>query len=180
MQVRIPIIVNLTKRMVFDMTQEQKDNLLKEVDKLHSRHRLAGTVSPDYFEPGMMEYLEQTDGSYDEITGKLVLHFESKGTRYDGRTERIEKVKLGDEVKVIREEANPYNHNNFLLLTRKNRDIGCMPAELCNVIAPLYDEGSMIFEGAKVSFVEPISIRNRHAKQAVLFVELRAQLKKST
>ncbi len=51
-----------------------------------------------------------------------------------------------------------------------------MPAELCNVIAPLYDEGILKFEGAKVSFVEPISKRSRHAKQAVLFVEMRARL----
>lgn len=158
------------------MTKEQKDNLLREVEKLHNRHALAGTVGPDYFEPGMMEYLEQADGSYDEATGELVLHFESRGTRYDGRTEQIEKVKPGDEVRVTREETNPYNHNNFLLLTRKGRDIGCMPAELCNVIAPLYDEGSLAFEGAGVSFVEPVSKRNRHAKQAVLFVELRARL----
>ena len=39
-----------------------------------------------------------------------------------------------------------------------------------------YDEGTLIFEGASVSFVEPISKRSRHAKQAVLFVELRAKV----
>ena len=52
-----------------------------------------------------------------------------------------------------------------------------MPAELCNVIAPLYDAGELLFESAVVSFVEPISKRNRHAKQAVLFVELKCRLK---
>ena len=158
------------------MTSEQKDNLLMEVEKLHKRQLLAGTVGPDYYEPGLMEYLDQSDGNYDETTGELILYFESRGTRYDGRTEHIEKVKLGDEVRVTRDEENQFNHNNFLLLTGKGRDIGCMPAELCNVIAPLYDEGTLIFEGANVSFVEPISKRSRHAKQAVLFVELRARV----
>ena len=158
------------------MTGEQKDNLLIEIEKLHKRQLLAGTVGPDYYEPGLMEYLNQSDGKFDEMTGELVLHFESRGTRYDGRTEQIEKVKLGDEVRVTRDEENPFNHNNFLLLTRKGRGIGCMPAELCNVIAPLYDEGTLTFEGASVSFVEPISKRSRHAKQAVLFVELRARV----
>ena len=47
-----------------------------------------------------------------------------------------------------------------------------MPAELCNVVAPLYDAGSLRFDRAAVSFVEPLSKRSRHAKQAILFVEL--------
>ena len=158
------------------MTNEQKESLMSEVEKLHKRHELSETVSSDYYDPGMMEYLDKSDGRFDETNGELVLHFESRGTRYDGRTEQIEKVKLGDEVCVTRDEENKFNHNNFLLLTEKGRDIGCMPAELCNVIAPLYDEGILKFEGAKVSFVEPISKRSRHAKQAVLFVEMRARL----
>ena len=45
-----------------------------------------------------------------------------------------------------------------------------------NAIAPLYDAGVLCFEQATVSFVEPISKRSRHAKQAVLFVELKAKL----
>ena len=51
-----------------------------------------------------------------------------------------------------------------------------MPAELCNAIAPLYDNGNLHFLGASVSYVEPISKRSRHAKQAMLFVELRMKL----
>ena len=46
-----------------------------------------------------------------------------------------------------------------------------MPAELCNVIAPLFDSGELEIESARVSFVDPISKRSRHAKQAMLFVE---------
>lgn len=159
------------------MTRMQIDDLLKEIEKLHARHELAGNVGANYFEPGMMEYLEQSDGHFDSETGEFVLSFESRGTRYEGRTERIEKVNINDEVRVTREETNTYNHNNFLLLTNKGQDIGCMPAELCNVIAPLYDEGSIVFEEAMVSYVEPISKRNRHAKQAVLFVKVRAKVK---
>ena len=51
-----------------------------------------------------------------------------------------------------------------------------MPAELCNAIAPLYDDRHLEFLGASVSYVEPISKRSRHAKQAMLFVELRMKL----
>ena len=101
------------------MTAEQKDNLLTEVEKLHKRQMLAGTVRPDYYEPGLMEYLAQSDGNFDEATGELTLHFESRGIRYDGRTEQIEKVKLGDEVRVTRDEENPFNHNKGLSRTRR-------------------------------------------------------------
>ncbi len=156
--------------------EEQKELLLEEIAKLHSRHKLALEVGPDYFEPGMMEYSEQFDGKWDETTGVATLRFESRGTRYNGRTELIEMVHVGDVIQITRDQENEYNQNNFLLLTEKGKDVGNMPAELCNVVAPLYDEGCLMIEGATVSFVEPISRRSRYAKQAVLFVEMHARL----
>ena len=156
--------------------EEQKDNLLRELEELHKRFERSKTVGEDYFEPGMMEYLEQSDGQYDSVTGEIYLRFEVKGTRYEGRTEQIEKVKLGDEIQIVRDPNNPYNANNFIILTAKGKNLGTMPAQLCNVIAPLYDSGNLVFLGAEVSFVEPISKRSRHAKQAMLFIELKAIL----
>ena len=156
--------------------QEQKGSLLSEAEKLHHRLALSKTVGPDYFEPGMMEYLDQSEGVYDESTGRMLLRFEARGTRYEGRTEQIEKVTAGDVIQVIRDRENPFNPNNFTMLTAKGKNVGNMPAELCNAIAPLYDNGNLHFLGASVSYVEPISKRSRHAKQAVLFVELRMKL----
>ena len=156
--------------------EEQKFLLLVEMEKLHSRHELSKNMGPDFFEPGMMEYPEQSDGAWDEDTGHLMLRFESKGTRYDGRTEQIEKVKVGDMIRITRDKENAFNPNNFLLLTEKGKDVGNMPAEICNAVAPLYDAGSLVIENAKVSFVEPISARSRHAKQAILFVEMNAKI----
>ena len=153
------------------MTQEQKENLLQEIDKLHQRNELSKNVTDDYFEPGMMEYLEQSEGRFDEERGTIYLRFEARGTRYDGRTEIIEKVKVGDAIQIVRDDTNPYNHNNFSLLNRKGKDVGNIPVEICNVLAPLYDAGEIVFERVQVSFVEPISKRSRYAKQAVLFVE---------
>lgn len=154
------------------MTQEQKENLLQEIDKLHQRNELSKNVMDDYFEPGMMEYLEQSEGRFDEERGTIYLRFEARGTRYDGRTEIIEKVKVGDAIQIVRDDTNPYNHNNFLLLNRKGKDVGNVPAELCNALASLYDAGEIVFEKSQVSFVESISKRSRYAKQAVLFVEV--------
>ncbi len=161
------------------MSNEQVSNLVREVEKLRLRHELFGKVGRDYFEPGLMEYLDKSDGIYNDKTGELMLRFESKGTRYNDRTEQIEKVRLGDKVLVQRDADNPYNSNNFVLLTSAGKDIGNMPMELCNAIAPLYDNGALVFDDAYVSFVEPISKRSRYAKQAILFVELRARLEAS-
>ena len=158
------------------MTQEQKTAFLRELQKLHHRKELFQTVGADYFEPGMMEYLDQAEGQYDPDTGNFLLRFDSRGTRYDGRTELIERVREKDPVYIERDSENPFNHNNFRLLTRGKKDIGNMPAELCNVIAPLYDVGNLEISKAFVSYVEPISRRNRHARQAILFVQMQGRL----
>ena len=156
--------------------QECKDKLLEEAKNLHDRYELSKTITPDFFEPGLMEYPEQSEGIWNEETGELLLRFESKGTRYDGRTEQIESIQVGEKIRIQRDPKNEFNGNNFRLFTENGKDVGNMPAVLCNVIAPLYDEGSFVIDGAKVSFVDPISKRNRHAKQAVLFVEMKAKL----
>lgn len=149
-----------------------KELLIEQINKLEEKRKLSETVGPDYFEPGRMEYLEQYAGAYDADTGSFLIRFEAKGTRYNGRTAQIEKVNAGDAIRLKREPENKFNSNNFVLMTEKNFDVGNMPAELCNVIAPLYDSGELTVDSAKVSFVDPISKRSRHAKQAVLFVEV--------
>lgn len=156
--------------------REQKEMLLAQMQKLRDRYELSKTVGPDYFEPGMMEYLDQSYGSYDEATGKMTLRFEARGTRYEGRTERMERVREGEEILVIRDAGNPFNTNNFALSDARGQNLGNMAATLCNALAPLYDAGYAVFEKAFVSFVEPISRRGRHAKQAILFVELQLRL----
>ena len=64
-----------------------------------------------------------------------------------------------------------------MLHTGRGEDVGNVPAELCDATVPLFDIGILIFETAFVSFVEPISKRSRHAKRAMLFVELKAKIK---
>ena len=74
------------------MNDALKENLQIELDKLHKRKEISKSVGPDYFEPGMMEYLDQSEGLYDFSNGKILIRFESRGTRYDGRTEMIERL----------------------------------------------------------------------------------------
>ena len=157
--------------------QERIFALQEEAKKLHHRLELSKTIGPDYYEPGLMEYLDQSDGSFDPETGELMLRFEVRGTRYEDRTELIEKIHQDDPIQICREKDNPFNSNNFYLATVKGKNAGNMPAYLCNVLAPFYDEGLLKDITCKVSYVEPISKRNRHAKQAMLFVEMNAEIR---
>ena len=154
------------------MNNEKMQPLLSEMNKLQKRYELSSNVGPDYFEPGMMEYLDKSYGIYNEDTKEMVLRFESRGTRYEGRTARIESIKLGDKIVVARDKENVYNSNNFVLLDERGRNLGNMSATLCNALAPLYDAGEATITDSFVSFVEPISKRSRYAKQGMLFVEI--------
>ena len=154
----------------------QKEILFAQMRKLQARYELSKTVGPNYYEPGMMEYLDRSRGTFDEATGRMVLCYEAKGTRYDGRTSIIENMHEGDMITVVRDEENPYNHNNFTMVNGRGQNVGHMPAELCNAIAPLYDAGYIEFQKAFASYVEPISVRSRYAKQAMLFVQLELQV----
>ena len=153
------------------MNAELKDNLICQIDKLHARHESFANLTPDFFDPGNMEFLDKVDGSIDDNKNGII-RFEVKGTRYDGRTELIEKVHAGDIVKIVRDEKNAYNSNNFYVSSISGKDLGNLPAELCNAVAPLYDLGELRIDKAFVSYVEPLSKRSRNAKQAMLFVEI--------
>ena len=158
------------------MDNERIQPLLSEMNKLQERYELSTVVGEDYFEPGMMEYLDKSYGFYNEESKKMVLRFESRGTRYEGRTARIESLKLGDTIVVARDKDNQFNSNNFVLLDDKGRNLGNMAATICNALAPLYDSGEAEITESFVSFVEPISKRSRYAKQGILFVEVHIKI----
>ena len=65
---------------------EYLNALLQETAKLHDRLELSRTVGADWYEPGMMEYLDKSEGIWNELSRSLLLRFEARGTRYDGRT----------------------------------------------------------------------------------------------
>lgn len=149
-----------------------KQDLIIEINKLAHKFELSSVIPDDYFEPGMMENLDQYYGSYDETTQTIILKTEVKGIRYEGRTPRLEKISVGDPVVVAREESNIYNPNNFMVNTTDGKSLGNMAAELCDVIAPLYDAGYLTIDSSTASYLERIQDRSRYAKQGVLFIKL--------
>lgn len=154
-----------------------KQDLLTEINKLAHKFQLFSSIPDDYFEPGMMENLDQYYGSYDEVTNTIILKTEVRGLRYEGRTPRLERLSEGDSVAVVREESNIYNSNNFMVNTTDGKSLGNMPAELCNVIAPLYDIGYLTIDNPTVSYLEKLQDRSRYAKQGVLFIKLMLHLR---
>lgn len=112
------------------------------------------------------------EGYYDETLNELVIIFETKGTLYNGRTKNIEEVKIGDPIQIIRDPQNKHNSNNFYLVTKNNKDVGNMPAEICDSLAPLYDNSEIIFTNAIASRVIPLSQRGPKDRKGILFVEL--------
>ena len=136
-----------------------KNNLLDFVGELKHKYELSETVTEDYFE-------------YDDCSNVITLRTEVKGLRYDNRTQNLERLAVGNLVKVVRESENRYNSNNFTVTDKYGKSLGNLPAELCNVLAPLYDSGYAAIQKATASYIEKINERSRYAKQGVLFIEL--------
>ena len=158
-----------------DIVASKKD-LLEFVSFLNQKFELSKTVEPDYFEPGMMENLDQYKGEYDESNNMITLRVDAKGLRYDNRTQNVERLSVGEPVDIVRESGNLYNSNNFMI-KNKNYSLGNLPAELCNALAPLYDSGYATVLSAEVSYIEKLRDRSRYAKQGILFVELHIKLR---
>jgi len=157
--------------------ESAKKALLEAVAGLQEKKELAAAVGPDWYEPGRMENLEQYLGKYDESSGVITLRTDSKGLRYDERTPRLDYLAVGDPVRLVREPDNPFNANNIRFLSEDGEDLGTPSAALCNVIAPLWDAGELTVLSAQVSYLERIRDRSRYARQGVLFVEIRMELK---
>ena len=158
-----------------DIVASKKD-LLEFVSFLNQKFELSKTVEPDYFEPGMMENLDQYKGEYDESNNMITLRVDAKGLRYDNRTQNLERLSVGEPVDIVRESGNLYNSNNFMI-KNKNYSLGNLPAELCNALAPLYDSGYATVLSAEVSYIEKLRDRSRYAKQGVLFIEMCIKLR---
>lgn len=153
-----------------------KEELLSFVESLNQKFELSKSVGEDYYEPGMMENLYQYKGEYNSEANIITLRTEAKGLRYDNRTRNLEKKSVGDPIEIVRDADNLYNSNNFTIKSGFY-SLGTLPAELCNVLAPLYDTGYATIPSATISYMAKLKDRSRYAKQGVMFVELTIKLR---
>ena len=92
---------------------DSKNELIRIANKLNEKFDLSNTIEDDYFEPGMMENLDQYMGQYDVIKNQVTIRTEAKGLRYENRTPRLANMLVGDIVKIVRDPENKFNSNNF-------------------------------------------------------------------
>ena len=151
---------------------EAVEKFLLEIENHRRKYELSKNLPDDWYEPGMMENLDKFYGLYSPETNSAVLVTEVKGLRYEGRTQRLEKLTVGDQVKLVREPENKFNSNNFLITGLKSENLGVLSAQLCNVLAPLYDSGVVSITESNISYLERICDRSRYARQGVLFIRI--------
>ena len=96
--------------------------------------------------------------------------FEVQGTRYEGRIERVESLKVNEKLELLREPDNPYDHNAIDLISDFG-SVGHLPAKIAELLSPALDEGK-ITAIAEVTKVVPLSERSAKAKNPLLVVKL--------
>ena len=154
-----------------------KDVLLDLIAEYAERLELSKTVGPDYYEPGRMENLDQYLGKYDDATNIITMQVPVKGLRYEDRTQHLTALKVGNPVRIVREETNSFNPNNFTVMSVNGQSLGNLSADLCNALAPLYDRGYAVIDASNVSYIEQIRDRSRYARQGILFIQLIIRLR---
>ena len=159
------------------ITETELNALLKVVNEYDRKLKKAANIDDSYFEPGDMEFLDKYLGVYYPEEKRISLRCPVQGLRYDNRSVYLETVREGDELFIIREQENPVNPNNFLVNSQRKQNLGSLPKDLCNALAPLYDRGDTVLGSAKASYVEHLTERSRYALQGILFIEFDMHLK---
>ena len=103
-----------------------------------------------------------------------VLHndvFELAGTQYEGRTDRIERVQVGDRVFLVREPDNEHDPNT-VDIRNKEGSLGHVPAFIAEDIAAFLNRAGDNALIGRVIEVVPLSKRSSRAKKSIVKVQL--------
>ena len=79
---------------------ENKEALLNYTKCIHQKFEHSEVVNPSYYEPGMMENMDQYEGLFDSVTNIVTLRVDSKGLRYENRTSKLDNLSIGDDIAV--------------------------------------------------------------------------------
>ena len=140
------------------MKLRMKKNLLDLIQRIQAVNMLATQYESGTFATGIGNDKEYA--SYEQASGKILIKTEVQGTQYEGRSVRIENVKEGTSVNIIREPENQYNANNLAVQDESGASLGNLSADVCNAVSPLVDIGILRIKNAVVSYVEPLSKRS--------------------
>lgn len=129
------------------------------------------------------EYLAKYNIEYDKETKKYVdltpeepkvVYYNLVGTQYEGRNERIENLKIGDELQLVREPDNPYDSNAILVINDKG-SIGHLLRCDAEYLAPCIDSGKISIKKVVVADVIPLSKQKNGRKSAHVYIGITMQ-----
>lgn len=134
-------------------------------------------LDPSFFASFVVENSHKTNVSYNESNDEFAANIEVQGTQYEGRSQRIERINVGDTIKLVREPNNQYNSNNIAVHNASGESLGNLGADWCDILAPVIDADIIDGLSAEVADVTPLSKRGGRAKKALLFVKISGKVK---
>lgn len=162
----ISAVKALTKDEIYHDVLKQAVN-----SKACGRHLIAPreeTVKPPIVKAP--SNIPDSDSSDIELAISGLMDIELSGTKYEGRSARIENVKVGDIVQLVREPDNPYD-SNAIDVRNAAGSLGHIPSDIAELLAKRLDSGAVTAK-AVVTEVLPKSQRGKGAKKAVLKIRL--------
>ncbi len=87
-------------------------------------------------------------------------------TQYEGRIARIENVKVGDLVTLVREPENEFDFNTIDVRSKEG-SLGYLDADASEILAPILDDGKTAYS-AYIYSVTPLSKRSKRCRTALV------------
>ena len=116
------------------------------------------------------------DAEFDVEKETATLKLEVVGTQFEGRIQRIEKIRVGNVLHLVREPQNEKDEQNISVRNQNGESLGNLPAHANRVLAPVMDRQLAKKITAKVCEVVPLSKRGSRAKKAILKLEITLEL----
>lgn len=134
----------------------------------------------NYISPFLSEASEDNSIATEEIKrcvetvsnklNELGNKFELQATQFEGRNERIEIIKVGEKLTLVREPDSDFDPNSIDVRWNGNT-MGYLPWDAAEILAdPIDDE--MIEATAEVVEVVPLSTRSKRCKKGLLYVKI--------
>ena len=173
--------------VIDDPELEQKVAIFKMLEAAEPEELETEWQPPEGYEEALMSFMDEEisrqaklvaklmqvmRGSYDPDGELLTFSATVAGTQYEGRTERIEYLSVGDKVCLVREPNNESNANNVSVRNINGESLGNLHAGVCDVFAPVMDEDLANEITAVVEEVVPLSQRGARARKAELKVRI--------
>lgn len=116
----------------------------------------------------LAEAIRWLNAEFDPDECSAFLTEEVVGTQFEGRNQRIERIRVGEKVELVREPQNTENGLNISVRNKDGQSLGNLSVSTCRLLAPLMDEHLVNKVSAVVCEVIPLSKRGGRAKKSIL------------